>query len=353
MKKILFISTLLFLIGCQNVSEQHPIRNVDLKGEVVLSDSMLGISSPVYIQVVDTMWVTVNLQGDTLVDVWGASSRKRLNSFIAKGDGPLEFRRIDSFRADEKTQSLYMYDIYKRRLFKVAYSDLLQPKPAVQEVFSWNLEDNTPFSLMGTVRADNYFIATNITDTASYVVKEPDGNIKAIGKFPDKNHVDPAMTNMCNATLYDLTMTVAPDNQKIAVSCHLADMLQIIKVDKGRFPIQTEINAYPNDIYLMPIGDGEMQGLVTAKTKRYYIGIAATDDYIYAIWHGDVLPEGNKGYLNSSLVRVFNWEGKECYQLHLDRSIFYLTVTPDNKTLMALTDKGEGISVLKYEMDLP
>ncbi|WP_270710607.1 BF3164 family lipoprotein [Phocaeicola coprophilus] len=329
------------------------MRNVDLKGEVVLSDSMLGISSPVYIQVVDTMWVTVNLQGDTLVDVWGASSRKRLNSFIAKGDGPLEFRRIDSFRADEKTQSLYMYDIYKRRLFKVAYSDLLQPKPAVQEVFSWNLEDNTPFSLMGTVRADNYFIATNITDTASYVVKEPDGNIKAIGKFPDKNHVDPAMTNMCNATLYDLTMTVAPDNQKIAVSCHLADMLQIIKVDKGRFPIQTEINAYPNDIYLMPTGDGEMQGLVTAKTKRYYIGIAATDDYIYAIWHGDVLPEGNKGYLNSSLVRVFNWEGKECYQLHLDRSIFYLTVTPDNKTLMALTDKGEGISVLKYEMDLP
>ena len=72
---------------------------------------------------------------------------------------------------------------------------------------------------MGTVRADNYFIATNITDTASYVVKEPDGNIKAIGKFPDKNHVDPAMTNMCNATLYDLTMTVAPDNQKN--SCQL------------------------------------------------------------------------------------------------------------------------------------
>ena len=147
-------------------------------------------------------------------------------------------------------------------------------------------------------------------------------------------------------------MAVSPDHQKIAGSTHLADMLVIMRVDNGKFPIDIKVNAYPNDIYAMPIGNGEVQGLCTEKTKRYCINIATTDDYIYTIWHGDVLiPKGD--YLTSNTVRVFNWEGEECYRLVLDKSIFNLTVSNDNKTLYALSDKGEGYTVTKYEMELP
>lgn len=350
--KYLYITLLCCTIwGCQ---QRSTTENITLTGKVLISeeDDENFIGTPSYIVSIDDMLITGNSVGDTLFDVWNIHNMERINSFIRRGNGPSELRRIDSFNADNKNKCIYTYDIDNKKLFSISYNDLLKEKPLLQEDLHWNLDRNSPFVLRSTYKMNDCYFAHNLTDTARFIILENNGELHHYEKFPDKTHINPELTEMANAQLYAPMITISPDRKKIAVCGHLSDMIDIIKLSNGKPTIQTTISAYPNDIYLMPIGDGQMQGLCTPKTKRYCISNYATDDYIYAIWKGDITNmQPNSGYLCSNIVRVFDWDGNECYTLTLDKDIFKLTVTPDNKTMYALTDKG-GYAIIKYEMDL-
>ena len=167
----------------------------------MLTDSMLDICTPESVQLIDTLLVTRDIDGDKLIDVWGKNSGKHLNSFANRGMGPTELRRIDSFTADDTEQAIYFYSSDNQKLFKVAYADLLKENPPLQEVHHWDFGDPSPFALNETYKMGDYYVGANITDTTMFVVKESSGTIKTFGKVPDKKHVSPDMTNMSNAKL--------------------------------------------------------------------------------------------------------------------------------------------------------
>ena len=85
-------------------------------------------------------------------------------------------------------------------------------------------------------------------------------------------------------------------------------------------------------------------GIEVTKNKKIFLTLYSGEKVAFN-------PNENAGYLCTNVVRVFNWKGQECYRLSLDKKVFALFVTPDNKTLLALTDK-EGYAVIRYEMDL-
>ena len=127
---LVLLSHMIVLTSCNESSKNIILEEVSLTGEILFNDEDLGVSVPSDLCLVDTLLVTSNVSdGDTLVDVWGIQSRKRLNSFVNKGRGPSEFRRIDSFVANEADKCIYFYDKDRRKLHKVDYSELLADKP--------------------------------------------------------------------------------------------------------------------------------------------------------------------------------------------------------------------------------
>ena len=357
MKKM-FLYLLLFLVlsSCKESPKGIVLEEVSLTGEILFNDEDLGVSVPSDLCLVDTLLVTSNVSdGDTLVDVWGIQSRKRLNSFVNKGRGPSEFRRIDSFVANEADKCIYFYDKDRRKLHKVDYSELLADKPEIDEVFHWDFGDNSPFDLSDSYRLGDVVVGMNLSDTARFLMCDADGKLTAFDKVPEKKHVNPNLTDDSNARLYSHYSAIAPDNKKIAVFDHVSDLMTFVELEGNEPIVQSWVNEYPDGVYPMPIGDGRMQAFLTPDTKRHYLsGVSATNDYVFALYLGEkvvINPNGNTGYLCTNVVRVFNWKGQECYRLSLDKKVFDLFVTPDNKTLLALTDK-EGYAVIRYEMDL-
>ena len=344
---------LIIFASCKESSRNAVLQKVQLEGEILFSDSDLNMSTPVHIQIVDTLLVTVNNDNDVHIDVWSLNSKERLNSFAKKGNGPLEFRRIDSFKANHIDSCIYFYDIDRRRLFKVAYGNLLEDSPNIQEFFKWKLDDESPFALEETYKLKDSFFAVNKTDTARFLLSDKLSNIKPYEKFPDKSNVNPNLSEMGNAQLYSSRIAISPNMKQIMALGLTSDMLNVIKIEDDGLSVKTTVTAFPNDIYMMPMKDNLVYGLHTLKTKYYHINVCATDKYVYAIWKGDIHDrKKHPGLMVSNIVKVYDWDGNECYELILDKDIFNLIVSPDNQIMYALTDKVEGYAILKYEMDL-
>ena len=91
------------ILGCQ---QKSTTENITLTGKVLISeeDDENFIGTPSYIVSIDDMLITGNSVGDTLFDVWNIHNMERINSFIRRGNGPSELRRIDSFNADNKNK---------------------------------------------------------------------------------------------------------------------------------------------------------------------------------------------------------------------------------------------------------
>ena len=326
---LVLLSHMIVLTSCNESSKNIILEEVSLTGEILFNDEDLGVSVPSDLCLVDTLLVTSNVSdGDTLVDVWGIQSRKRLNSFVNKGRGPSEFRRIDSFVANEADKCIYFYDKDRRKLHKVDYSELLADKPEIDEVFHWDFGDNSPFDLSDSYRLGDVVVGMNLSDTARFLMCDADGKLTAFDKVPEKKHVNPNLTDDSNARLYSHYSAIAPDNKKIAVFDHVSDLMTFVELEGNEPIVQSWVNEYPDGVYPMPIGDGRMQAFLTPDTKRHYLsGVSATNDYVFALYLGEkvvINPNGNTGYLCTNVVRVFNWKGQECYRLSLDKKVFDL-----------------------------
>lgn len=349
---VIIIIFLITFVSCKD-QNKAVLQKINLESKTLFSDSDLDMSTPVAVQIVDSLLVTVNFKNDTHIDVWNLNPPKKLNSFLKKGNGPLEFRRVDSFRANNNDSCINFYDIDGKGLFKISYNELMSESPSIQKVFSWSLDDNTPFVLYETYKLGDSYFAVNKTDTARFLFSDEQNNIKPYEKFPDKNNVNPNLSEMGNAQLYSSRIAISPNMKQIMVLSEVSDMLDVIKIEDDGLSVKTTVATFPNDIYMMPMKDNFVYGLHTSKTKYYHINVCATDKYVYAIWKGDIHDrKKHPGLMVSNIVKVYDWDGNECYELILDRDIFNLTVSPDNQTMYALTDKVEGYAILKYEMDL-
>lgn len=340
-------------ISCKESQNKVVLQKINLESKILFSDSDLDMSTPVHIQIIDSLLVTVNFKNDTHIDVWNLNPPKKLNSFLKKGNGPLEFRRVDSFRANNNDSTINFYDIDSKALFKISYKELMSEFPSIQKVFSWPLDDNTPFVLYETYKLGDSYFAVNKTDTARFLLFDEQNNIRPYEEFPDKEHVNPQLSEMGNAQLYSSRIAISPNMKRIMVLSEVSDMLDVIKIDNNTLSVKTKVTTFPNDIYMMPMKDNLVYGLHTLKTKYYHINVCATDKYVYAIWKGDIHDrKKHPGLMVSNIVKVYDWDGNECYELILDKDIFNLIVSPDNQIMYALTDKVEGYAILKYEMDL-
>lgn len=349
-KNILILLLCLLGWGCSEKRATDEIKTFDLTGDIYLSDDDLVEATPVGGVIIDTLLVTYNLKNDTIMEVYGINSQKRLNAFLHKGDGPSESYGIQSVQKDPVNKCIYIRDTYRKWIYKIPYSELLKNEPATEEFFMWDADasflNKRFYNMNGT-----YFIA-EATEKGRFIIKQGE-KTEILGEFPDKELVNPQLTDVSNALLYSAWIAVSPDNTKLAACGELADMMDIFLFGKdGTVDWHySELNAVPNDIYAMPLSDGRVQGLVTPDTKRYSVHTAATNKYIYNIWHGDIVDLKSKGMMCAKHIRVYDWDGKERYRLNIDKPIFNLIVTDDDKYLYGLTDK-EGYAIYKYKLDL-
>ena len=95
------------------------------------------------------------------------------------------------------------------------------------------------------------------------------------------------------------------------------------------------------------------ESITSDETVLHYNGICSTNDFIYASYIGfDDIELEKLAYDIPTEIHVFTWEGDLHKIIKLDRPIKTLTVTEDNKTLIAVDPLSEEMPLVMYKIKL-
>lgn len=351
MKKVIFYLFLLVLL-CSCLNNKKQLATVqNLHSEVFLTDEELN--TPYWICITDEYVVLANTKSDTMLDVYNLRGEK-VNQFMPHGEGPNEALHLMGIQFDALHKCIYVQDGSKNTTFKIATSDLALENPGIETFLQIQTDKNSNFILgdWWVYTKDDRFLGANATMDGMIVSFDKNqDNIKYYELYPDKKNVNENLTDIAHIMLYQSYGAVNPQMDKVAIEYHGADILGFIQVQKDSLHAKFNKKALPNDIYVIQSGSDFVQGAFTGESIAYYSAIAATNDYVYALWKGKKNKDCEKGFTRSSCIKVYDWEGNYVSELHLDTDIYQFAISPDNQYLFALTSSSEtGYSLLKYKL---
>lgn len=338
------------MFSCSSNKKQIlEVRN--LHSEVFLTDEEL--KTPYWICVTDEYIVLSNTKNDTVLDVYSLQGEK-VNQFMLRGEGPSEVLHLMGLQYDALHKCIYVQDVSKRTTFKIATSDLAEKEPEIEPFFQFQTDEKNEFILRDwwIYTKNNRILGANATMDGMIVSFDKEwGNVKYYEPYPDKSHVNENLTDIAHIMLYQSYGSTCPQMDKVAIEYHGADILGFVQVQGDSLNATFNKKALPNDIYVMQSGPDVVQGAVTGESMVYYSAVAASEGYVYALWKGKKKKDCEKGYIRSSCIKVYDWDGNHVAELHLDTDVYQLAVSPDGNYLYALSSSADtGFSLLKYEL---
>lgn len=146
---------------------------------------------------------------------------------------------------------------------------------------------------------------------------------KQIGEYDLFNSMDvPVSSAIPAAVLLSSVDCIRPDRKKVAFAMSYMPILSILDIDSGEA-----------EGYMLP----DTHHLELDVLRWHFADIAADEDYIFALYSGNELYNGN-GTDIPDIMYVFDWNGKALQKIRLgnrftniqlDRDILYFT-SPDN-----------------------
>jgi len=338
-KNHLVLLFILFLQSCSDNKNQIKevfITKYSVDSKVVIkSDKLLD---PNIIEVLDSKIIIGNYKGEPLVEVHDLS-KDTVIKVVDKGRGPNEIAMVGRIQVDHEKKKFYINDLFVNKVIEC------KPKNNGYELKlmfnSSHFKKREGINYDKVLIGDDVFIGENRSVAGRLVVMDEEGEVKkAYFDFPDKKYVNPKLGDYGNAKLYASAVAINPKLDKLAMVTYSAGMIDLIEIkDKELLPIWSYNEFYPTGIKAYPMG-GEIVPMHTEKSRKGYIDVCTTDDYVYALFSGKVSAEKKLKY--SSVVRVMNWQANQFFEINLDRDIKRFSVSQDNRQIYGVSKNENG-----------
>lgn len=355
----------LFIYSCTKQPESNMPEDVNVTSTTFIEDDLLA--APMAMTATNSGLAVINNNtADSLVDLFDANGAL-VSRFLAKGNGPNEAVRIMQTQYYPETKSFYAVDYDKHTILEI--KDAEKGKPAISTFAKFTTTENqhaidvnaTQLHLsdyMG-VLADGYIVGTNGTNSGMVALFDKNLQLKDIDiPYPDKDKTNPKLTDWANINRLQPQLIVSPDGNFAVIHCYTADIRAFLIQDCDSIKYTIFEDAYPNDLYLIQSGPDFVQAAITQDSKIYSLDVSLSNNFAYQSYSGQSGEEltnsefykDTKCY-GSTLIRVFDKEGKHVKNIHLDQPAKAIAVSPDDKTLYSLTESSQfGNRILKYEL---
>jgi hypothetical protein len=194
----------------------------------------------------------------------------------------------------------------------------------------------------------NYLIGESRDIRGRIVLMNFDGSlISFAGSYPPKMYEE--LSDFGNAILYGSNFILRKDASKLALATDMADMIDIFDISKPSAPelVWSYQGFLPHDLFVVEMG---AQAAFTMESQSGYPDLAASDNFIYALFSGRQVKEKNYGYGN--IIRVMNWDGSNRFELQSDIDLRRITVSPDDKKIYAIAiDKEDNPMIVVFNIE--
>ena len=145
-------------------------------------------------------------------------------------------------------------------------------------------------------------------------------------------------------------LVMQPSGNVFAYSLNFSSNLDIIKMSDGKISSVKSLRM-GDPVYKPAVGGGGAFSSAdpTQETIIGYIGLSATENYIYALYSDKKLYE--QGSRKSATVLQFDWQGNAVCKFTLDTEAYFITVdAADQNLYAAVKDESGGWKIVVYHV---
>ncbi len=312
MKIQLGLRLCILIFSCNTNPGENPENivfplQVELLGKTILEDDITVNR----LHTIDTL-LLAELRGDShLYAVYNPNDFTQILKFGVEGSGPNEFIAplyFTDFTIENGNYICWFYEINTYKLYKVNLSETLKgDELVIENTIQLSPKANfskvlylTPTKIIGTItNMDIKMGRMRLFDPTE------DKILRTVENFPEvkKKSDDINYLYYRHNYLYVGRPVIHPDRHKIASLLNMFDRMDVF---------DTQLNLL-NSIYYSPPNEKSVidDYLSTepgseSDIKSYYMGAFGTKDYIYALYHNQLVRE--YGTEKPVEIRVFDWE---------------------------------------------
>lgn len=345
--QVLRYCIILCIWGCNNTAPQDAnaveLNDIFKNDSIKVSGTTLfgpdQLNDPWVIRTMDTLLLVANKKGDTVLDVYSTSG-KLIKRMVQRGKGTLNIRMAGYIQPDYIHDQFYLYDLFAHKILRFSLPDMLKDTAYDPELYATLDQDSVLDNTFDKayVNGDRFIAESHVPDGRLVTINRKLDQRRYFLSFPPK--VDTSLTDLENSSLYSMGITFNQQQTKMATATYAAGLLNILSVtSEGLNPVWSAEIYKVTGLKRMKMDNGDFIAH-GGDAIAGYSDICATEKYIYAIFSGKRMRDGNNPF--SSIVHVLTWDGKKRFKILLDKEINRLTVSQDDATMYGLSSNGNG-----------
>ncbi len=350
MKKIIYLSFLLFLITCSVPSDNKPFvfndfpNTIHLKSEDIVTPPILYYVGQMI--ATDSLLIIFDMKAKNYITAFKLNNFQYFGSFLGRGRGPEEETQIDPFIHPTSDNSFIYSSFHAIKEIRINLQ---------KNILETLKEIRLPSSITGFshlfVLNDSLYYGWDIYQegTQEFIAYNPNSH-EASEFGPKYPNIIKEIPKTRMTSIYTKCVTVKPDRLLFASAYDKFKMIRIYNNDGSLYSEihYGEIMNLPREIVI-----GDLNNIDLDKVIVYYQRIYSTDKYIYALYSGksmvDIQNSGKPDICNE--IHVWNWEGKPVAKIILDRNVSSFVVSSNNQYIVCSSQ--EDINKLyKYKIDM-
>lgn len=295
---------------------------------------------------------------DTLIDEFTLDGQF-VRSFLTKGQGPGEIVSAEAISYDATNNSLLIND-YMIRGKLMAVEQLSSDGPQLKTIITLQTEENDsvlPTDLLMPL-CNNMYVAGNQPASGMLGIYNSEGEfVRLVQPYPDEAQLGTKLPDFALYNFFRMSGKRAPDGKHFA-ACSNANILVTGEADSDTVVTHSIVGEPQNGIEVVNIGENIsfsyndnykifFPGGITVSNSGFYIQCGGLQKELLTQWHkmkdGEIKPE--------NYVKVYDFDGNIIKILKLDVGQCYLSVSPDDSSLYAITETDEGYSVHRFDLN--
>lgn len=252
--------------------------------------------------------------------------------YLRKGRGPDEAIGISDIGLTKS--SMWAHDITLGNVLQISIDKALKEEVSHQSV----VKINNSIGRICMIDSLRYWRVANLSSTKKISI----GNL-ANSDFSEEtgdfNHIPSDIPLEVFKDAYSSKILLKPDGEKTVVAYRYTDAIEIFNTsDKSYITIQGP-EVFPVEYVAREAEDGHNFMAKTRKTRKAFVNVATTDEFIYILYSG--CRNGDENWSYGQEIYVFDWNGKPVKSYLLDRYVYTFGVSSDNSTIYSF-DRSTG-----------
>lgn len=324
-QKLTILLLSIIVLSCSD--ERKQVQITPLNFQTIKIDSLI-IGQSYGMLLVDSNLLIADSQGDSLFH-W-----VNLNTLTAKdvgqiGQGSNEYLTFDNFYRIGKNYGFY--DGQLRSANEILFSE---KGVSLKKKVRFESLDYRYYRVIPT--AFGTYIGTGPYRKGLFAISDSAGQlINAVGEQPYRDETERKIPELGRAMAYQGKLVASPKGDRLVNAIYTSPMIYFYQLSPtGVTLVNSFIECYPE--YRPDLGENSYASAMNRNNKLGYMNIAATDQYVYALYSGKSTAEAGLSAFCGNKIRVFDWNGNLQKEYIFDMDISCFCVTPDDRTIYAI-----------------